>query len=100
MFARGAIAPLALRLRTAARALLGHSLVGAPRVPLVLSLCVAVLQSMRQSLGRPIRVTLTAESCYVRLTAGRGGVFMLTMIGAADVTTWVVGYNLASCRNS
>jgi len=32
---RAAIAALLLRLRTAARALLGHSQVGAPRVPLV-----------------------------------------------------------------
>jgi len=51
LFARGAIAPLAWRLRTAARALRGHSQVGATPVPRVPSLWGAVLQSMRQSLA-------------------------------------------------
>jgi hypothetical protein len=62
MFARAASAALGQRLRTAARALLGHSLVGATPVPLVPSLCVAVLQSMRQSLGRRRVNPLSTES--------------------------------------
>jgi len=39
MFARAPIGTLALRLRTAARALRGHSQVGAPRVPQHLHRC-------------------------------------------------------------
>ena len=50
MVARAASAALAPRLRTASRALRGHSQVGATRVPLVLSLWGAAPQLMRQSL--------------------------------------------------
>ena len=62
LFARAPIGALALRLRTAARALRGHSQVGATPVPLVPSPRVAVLQSMRQSLGGPMeRVQLLCK---------------------------------------